>query len=136
VGVKGAASPATDPALFDAEPRIFSNLSHTAPRVAGSDACPHGGAVTDWGLGQQTMKARQLIGGAAYPPDALKVIFTAFDDAWTEVAPTVSGRATAIEAARLSLAEIVLGLAKAGPVERDALKDAAVSAFRLKHGSN
>jgi hypothetical protein len=39
------------------------------------------------------MKARQLIGGAAFPPDVLKVIFEAFDDAWLEVAGDVSTRA-------------------------------------------
>lgn len=79
------------------------------------------------------MKARQLIGGAAFPPDVLSVIFAAFDDAWGELAGDVSARAEAIEAARLSLATIVLSVAAAGPVERDAIKTAAVNAFRQKH---
>jgi hypothetical protein len=79
------------------------------------------------------VKARQLIGGAAFPPDALKVIFEAFDDAWDEVAPDVSVRASAIEAARLSLATIVLSIAAAGAIERVGLKTAAVNAFRFKH---
>jgi hypothetical protein len=79
------------------------------------------------------MKARQLMGGAAYSADALKVIFQAFDDAWAEVAPDVSARASAIEAARLSLATIVLSLAKVGHVERDSLRAAAVDAYRVKH---
>jgi hypothetical protein len=79
------------------------------------------------------MKARQLIGGAAYPPEVLSVIYGAFDDAWAEVQPTVSSRAAAIEAAKLSLAEIMLSLAKTGRIERDALKNSAVSAFRVKH---
>jgi hypothetical protein len=83
------------------------------------------------GLG---MKARRLIDGAAYPPDKLKVIFQAFDDAWAEVAADVSRRPSAIEAARLSLATIVLSLAAAGPIERSHLKTAAVDAYRLKHG--
>jgi hypothetical protein len=63
----------------------------------------------------------------------LKVIFEAFDDAWGEVGTDVSGRVDAIEAARLSLADIVLSLAKTGPIERAGLKSAAVDAFRLKH---
>jgi hypothetical protein len=58
------------------------------------------------------VKARQLIGGAAFMPDALKVIFEAFDDAWDEVAPGVSVSASAIEAARLSLATIVLSIVR------------------------
>ena len=56
------------------------------------------------------MKARRLIGGAAFQPDELKVIFDAFDEAWEEIAPDVSVRAKAIEAARFSLATIVLFL--------------------------
>ena len=79
------------------------------------------------------MKSRQFIGGAAFPPDELKVIFGAFDDAWGEVAAEVSARASAIDAARLSLATIVLNLAAVGPIERVALKNAAVDAFRRKH---
>jgi hypothetical protein len=65
--------------------------------------------------------------------DELKVIFEAFDDAWDEVAPDVSNRASAVEVTRLSLIEIVLGLAAAGPIERIGIKTAAVYAFRLKH---
>ena len=79
------------------------------------------------------MDARQLLGGATFAPDQLKVIFEAFDDAWDEVAADVSTRASAVEAARLSLATIVLSLARAGPIERVGLKTAAVDAFRRKH---
>lgn len=79
------------------------------------------------------MKARQLIGGAAFPPETLKVIFEAFDDAWAEVRPSISTRASTIESARLSLATIVLSVAKAGRIEREELKSAAVAAFRFKH---
>jgi hypothetical protein len=79
------------------------------------------------------MKARQLIGGAAFAPDELRVIFEAFDDAWSELAGDVSARASAIEASRLSLAAIVLSLATAGPIDRVHLKTTAVDAYRLKH---
>jgi hypothetical protein len=79
------------------------------------------------------MRARQLIGGAAYPPDTLKVIFQAFDDAWGELGPAVGAEPEAVEAARLSLATIVLSIAKAGPIEGASLRDAALTAFRLKH---
>jgi hypothetical protein len=76
------------------------------------------------------MRARQLIAGAAFPPDVLKVLFDAFEDAWSEIAPHMSGNATVIDAARLSLAEIVLGIARAGPIDQDRIKSAAVDAFR------
>jgi hypothetical protein len=61
------------------------------------------------------MKVRSLIGGAAFPPDVLKAIYQAFDDAWAEAAPDVSARASAVHTARLSLATIVLSIANAGP---------------------
>jgi len=78
------------------------------------------------------MKARQLIGGAAYPPDTLKIIFEAFDDAWAEVAPSVDTDPTDVESGRLYLADIVLTLTKVGPIERGSLRDAAVKTFRHK----
>jgi hypothetical protein len=80
------------------------------------------------------MRARQLIGGAAFPPYVLKVLGEAFEDAWAELAPDVSGDPTVVDAARFSLAEIVLDIAKAGrPIDRDRIKAAAVDAFRSKH---
>lgn len=77
------------------------------------------------------MNARQLIGKASYGPDELKILFQAFDDAWDIVAPSISRRASAVEAARLTLAEIVLSLAATGK-RRDAkeLTEAAIQAFR------
>jgi hypothetical protein len=71
-------------------------------------------------------KARQLIANASYDPDQLKALGKAFDDAWDRAAPHVSGRAEAIEAARLTLADIVLGLAKSGVFDPQKLADAAV----------
>ena len=76
------------------------------------------------------MKARKLIEGAGFPPDDLKVIFEAFDDAWNEVASGVGSDAGAIDTARVSLATIVLSFANARPIDRMALKSAAVDAFR------
>src|SRR5262245_27563318 len=84
-----------------------------------------------WG---HSMKARHLIGGAAFPPDTLTIIFQAFDDAWAEVGPSMGTDPSRIEMARLSLATIVLSLAKAGPIERDGLKRSALDAYRFKHG--
>jgi hypothetical protein len=55
-------------------------------------------------------------------------------DAWGEVVESVGTAPNAVETTRLSLAEIVLSLAKTQPIERACLKDAAVRAFRVKHG--
>jgi hypothetical protein len=72
------------------------------------------------------MKARQLLAKAIYDPDELKVIGKAFDDAWEQVAPEVSGRAEALEAARLKLAEIVISLTKNGTKDPQQLTKSAV----------
>ena len=72
------------------------------------------------------MKARQIIAGGAYGPDQLKALGKAFDDAWARIAPTVSSRAKAIEATRLKLADILLGLAKEGNFDPQWLADTAV----------
>lgn len=63
------------------------------------------------------VKARAMLGSAIFEPAQLKVVQKAFDDAWEIVAPQVSKRPEAIEAARTKLAEFVIGLArnKSGP---------------------
>jgi len=72
------------------------------------------------------MRARQLIESASYGPDQVRVLGRAFDQAWERLAPTVSTRPDAVEAARLALADIVLGLAKHGNLDRQWLADTAV----------
>jgi hypothetical protein len=72
------------------------------------------------------MKARRLIESASYDPDQLKAIGKAFDDAWEQIAPDVSSRTEATEAARLKLAEVVLGLARNGTLDPRQLTDAAL----------
>jgi hypothetical protein len=72
------------------------------------------------------MKARRLIEGASYDPDTLKILFQAFDDAWIQIAPTISTHPTAVEAARLKLADIILGLAQENSRDAKQLTDAAV----------
>jgi hypothetical protein len=72
------------------------------------------------------MKARQLIGGASYGPDELKVLFKAFDEVWEGLAPHVEDDPQAIEAARLKLANIVLGLAVYGSNDAERIKSTAL----------
>lgn len=75
------------------------------------------------------MKARQLIGSAAYGPEQLKVLFDAFDQAWDAVAAGAGDDPGYIEAARLRLANIVLSLARDGDFNAARLKDTAVRLF-------
>ena len=60
------------------------------------------------------MKARKLLGDANFDPAELKAIGKAFDDAWEQVSPHVDARPEATEAARLKLAEIILGITRDG----------------------
>jgi hypothetical protein len=72
------------------------------------------------------MRALQSISSASYGPDELKSLFKAFDEAWEVIAPTTSGRAGAIEATRMKLANVILGLASGGERDGDVLKSAAI----------
>jgi hypothetical protein len=72
------------------------------------------------------MKARQLIEGAVFDPQQLKAISKAFDDAWEQIAPQVSQRPEAVEAARMKLASLMLTLVKNGSKDFDKLADLAV----------
>jgi hypothetical protein len=68
------------------------------------------------------MKARRLIESSCYNSEQLKAVGKAFDDAWEQIAPEVSTRPAAIEAARMKLAQIVLSLAKNGTVDPHELR--------------
>jgi hypothetical protein len=59
------------------------------------------------------MPVRKLIESASFAPEALEVIYAAFDAAWEEIAPRVGNDPTAIEFARNRLAQAVLGAAEA-----------------------
>jgi hypothetical protein len=72
------------------------------------------------------MEARKAIHNASYGPSELKALGEAFDDAWLRVAPSISSRAAAVDAARLKLADILLALAKQGNFDPKWLADTAV----------
>jgi hypothetical protein len=79
------------------------------------------------------MGPRQIVRAASFGPDVLKVIFKAFDDAWSDIAPRMSTDPVAVESARMSLATIVLGVANADAVAPDGLRKMAVAVFCAKH---
>jgi hypothetical protein len=78
------------------------------------------------------MKARQLISGRAFGPDALSVVAKAFDDAWVEIEPSVTGGPERTRAAKLSLLNIVVSLAKYETTDPDPVRNEAVRIFQLK----
>jgi hypothetical protein len=72
------------------------------------------------------VKARGLIGSGTFDPATLKALYKAFDDAWEQIATHVSSSADAVEAARMKLANIVLGLGQNGAQDAQAITDTAV----------
>ena len=77
------------------------------------------------------MRARQLLDGASFGPDALKAIGDAFDAAWVEISGRFGTNPVAIEAARLSLANAVLSVASEDSRDVKALKKAALQKIGL-----
>jgi len=76
------------------------------------------------------MKARQLLAGSILDPVRLQAIYTAFDGAWQIVKPSVPKNAQAQEAARLKLANIILGTEVKDPINVVQLRDQAVWLYR------
>ena len=77
------------------------------------------------------MPGRRLLDAAPYGPQTLSVLFKAFDDAWAEIKSEVGELPDRAEAARMSLATIILDVAKSGiTTDADQLKNVALRAFR------
>jgi hypothetical protein len=77
------------------------------------------------------VKARALIEGASYGPDALKVIGLAFDEAWAQIAGNFGGDPKDIERARFRLADALLSVASEDNRDIEVLKRAALEAMAL-----
>jgi hypothetical protein len=78
------------------------------------------------------MKALKLIEGAAYGPQALKVIGQAFDEAWEAIAGNFSSDPNVISAARMNLAKAILSVANYDSRDAAALKRAALDILRRR----
>jgi len=79
------------------------------------------------------MKARALIDGASYGPDALKVMGQAFDEAWSTIAGNFGSDPHDIEKARLRLAAALLSVATEDSRDVEALKRGALQAMALSY---
>jgi hypothetical protein len=75
------------------------------------------------------MKARRLIDGAAFGPDALKAIGEAFDQGWASIAATFGTDPQTIDVARLRLATAMLSVAAEDSRDVEALKQGALAAM-------
>jgi hypothetical protein len=79
------------------------------------------------------MKARPLIDGASYGPDALKAITQAYDEAWDVVAGNFGEGS--IEAGRMRLANAILSVACEDSRDVEALKRGALEAMALRYAN-
>jgi hypothetical protein len=79
------------------------------------------------------VKARQLIDGAVFGPDALKVICQAYDDAWRTIEGNFGDDPRDVEMARLKPANAVLSVASENGRDMEALKNGALQAMALDY---
>jgi hypothetical protein len=79
------------------------------------------------------MKAKRLIDGAAFGPEALEAIGKAFDAAWEEIAGNFGNDRGQIEAARLKLANAMLSIANEESRNVEVLKQAALERMALEY---
>ena len=82
------------------------------------------------------MRAKQLIDGASYGPEALKVVCHAFDDAWNNIAGNFGDDPAIIEAARLKLANIILSFPHDKIRDAEQVKRSALQIFALQYRTN
>ena len=79
------------------------------------------------------MRARQLIDGASFGPEALKVIGEAFDAAWAEIAGNFANDPAEIDEALYKLATALLSVASEDSRDVEALKKAALQRMALDY---
>jgi hypothetical protein len=77
------------------------------------------------------VKARQLIDGASYGPEALKAIGQAFDEAWLQIAGNFGDDPIDVEKARIKLAHALLSIADENSRNVPVLKRAALERMAL-----
>jgi len=78
-------------------------------------------------------KARQLIDGASFGPEALNAIGAAFDAAWAEISSNFGDDPIDVEKARLRLANALLSIANEDSRDIEVLKRAALQRMALDY---
>jgi len=79
------------------------------------------------------MGSRQLIDGASYGPEALKVIGQAFDEAWRDIAGNFGDDPPNVEQARTRLARAILSIADDDSRDVSVLRRAALDLMVLEY---
>jgi hypothetical protein len=81
------------------------------------------------------MRARQLFSGASYGPEALSIVYQAFDEAWDSIAANFGNDPPAIEAARLKLATIILSFPHNEIRNAQQIKNSSLQIMALAYGN-
>jgi hypothetical protein len=76
------------------------------------------------------MKAHNLLRRAGFGPDTLKVVFQAFDEAWSSISAQYISPVT-IEAARLKLAKAIIAVSRQDSRDPEVLKRLALQMMKL-----
>ena len=81
--------------------------------------------------------ARELIDDSSYGPEALKILYQAFDAAWETIAPNYAGDPDRAEIARLKLAHTILSfpideITDAEQIKNSSLQIVALGTARAK----
>jgi hypothetical protein len=79
------------------------------------------------------MRARQLITDASYGPEALKVLFQAFDNAWESIAGNFGNDPLTIDNASVMLANIILSLPHTESSNAESIKNTALQVMALRY---
>jgi len=79
------------------------------------------------------MRAKRLIDGASFGPQALSAIGQAFDAAWAEIAGNFGEDAQDIDNARYKLANALLSIASEDSRDVEVLKTAALQRMALDY---
>jgi hypothetical protein len=79
------------------------------------------------------MRARQLIDGASFGPDTLRVITQAFEAAWMQIASNFGTDPEDIDDARYNLATALLSVASEDSRDVEVLKQAALQRMALDY---
>ena len=84
--------------------------------------------------GVLVMQVRRIFAGASFGPDALKVLFRAYDEAWAILVPRYGNDQSAIDAGRLRLADIMLALMREDTRDVAWLRDEALRHYQTAAG--
>lgn len=74
------------------------------------------------------MPLRKLVEGASFAPEDLLVIYSAFDEAWSEIADSYSADLAGAAFAKETMARAIISAAKLEVIEPQQLKTAALEA--------